>query len=204
MKKMTPFFTIAILVCITTFVVFASNQNRDRSYAYLIVAQPPDNDLIPSGISDKSCEGADSEGDLWSTASSWFGYYLRDGELLCGASAYAYVSCYSSNSSYETSYDLYAEVPDGFQYPNVRDPETQTGYGSFYDSEYRSGEANGMLYSMGGSTPNGSVSATGTNPSSNETHNTSAASPTPSTARDFEIICDACDDYGCSLCNSYR
>ena len=49
MKKLTAFFTIALLVCIATFVVFASNHSRDVSYAYLVVAQPPDNDLIRGG-----------------------------------------------------------------------------------------------------------------------------------------------------------
>lgn len=34
MKKMTAFFSIALLVCIATFVAFASNINRDASYCF--------------------------------------------------------------------------------------------------------------------------------------------------------------------------
>ena len=63
MKKMTAFFTIALLVCIATFVAFA-NINRDVSHCFLTV----DNDF-PAGYSDEDCTGTDSEGPLYSTAS---------------------------------------------------------------------------------------------------------------------------------------
>lgn len=204
MKKLTPFFTIAILVCITTFVVFASNQNRDASYSNLTVRQSTVHEFATAGeISDEDNTGTDSEGPLWSTASSWSGVYLNEnGELRYGASGYGYISCNTDNENYKTTYDLYAKVPEGLQYPNVRDPETQTGYGSFYDSEYRSGEGNALFFSLGSSS--GSASASGKNLSNGDQHNTSAASPTPSTARDLEIICAVCDDYGCSLCDRYR
>ena len=47
MKKLTAFFTIALLVCIATFVAFASNINRDTSISTLVRAQPDDNLDIP-------------------------------------------------------------------------------------------------------------------------------------------------------------
>ena len=43
MKKMTAFFSIALLVCIATFVAFASNQNRNSSVCRLYVPNPDDN-----------------------------------------------------------------------------------------------------------------------------------------------------------------
>ncbi len=49
MKKLTAFFTIAILVCIATFVVFASNQNRDVSHCFLIRSVPEGMVLISAG-----------------------------------------------------------------------------------------------------------------------------------------------------------
>ena len=205
MKRITVFFTSALLVCIATFVVFAftTNHNRDVSYASLAVAQPPDNALI-GGISDKDGTGTDSEGPLWSTASAWFGFFIQDGSLRCGASGYAYVACYSSNIRYETLYDLYAKVPELMHIVSVRDPATRTRFGTFYDSITVTGEANGNLYNINTANPEASVLAKGENPSNNDTHNTSSSSPTPSNARDFEIICDACNDSGCSLCSRYR
>ena len=184
MKKLTAFFTIAILVCIATFVVFASNQNRDVSHCFLIREGP--NDDFPGDYSDEDNTGTDSEGPLYSTASSWFGYYRSGGDLRCAASGYGYVSCSPSNSNYITTYSLYAKVPSGLQSPNERNPQTLPRKGSFSDSVSRSGEGNGMLYSRGGAS--GSASARGNNPSNGDQHNTSAASPTPSTARDLEII----------------
>lgn len=202
MKKWTAFFTIAILVCIATFVVFASNPNRDVSYSQMVVAQPSDN-ISPFGLSDIDNTGTDSEGPLWSTASSWSGWYRnKDGDLKCGASGYGYVSCYTDNENYETTYSLYAEVPVPFQDPNFRNPQALPMEGSFYDSVYRWGELNASSHNPRGS--RGRASASGKNPSNGDQHNTSAASPTPGTARDLEIICDACDDYGCSLCDKYR
>lgn len=118
-------------------------------------------------------------------------------------SANAYVSCWTDNDNYETKYDLRAEVPAGFQYPNVRNPDTQTEEGSFSDYEDRSGSKNGWHHEIS-TDPNASASASGTNLSSGETHNTSAATPTVSTARDFDINCGFCDDSGCDVCNPHR
>ena len=185
MKKMTAFFTIALLVCIATFVAFASNQNRDASYCFLTREAPDD---FPGQYSDEDNTGTDSEGPLYSTGSSWFGYYYDDDKLRCGACGYGYVSCSTDNENYETTYNLYAKVPSGLQNPNVREPQTLQRDGSFTDSVYVSGEGNGLFFSLGGAS--GSAGANGNNPSNGDQHNTSAASPTPTTARDLEIIDD--------------
>ncbi|MDE0482653.1 MAG: hypothetical protein OXI67_08765 [Candidatus Poribacteria bacterium] len=118
-------------------------------------------------------------------------------------SAYAYVSCSSDNHNYETKYNLRAEVPAGFQYPNVRNPDTQTEEGAFSDYEDRSGSKNGWGHEIS-TNPNASASANGTNLTSGEKHSTSAATPTPSTARDFDIYCGLCSDQGCDVCNDHR
>jgi len=60
MKRLTAFFTIAILVCIATFVAYASNQNRDMSYS-LLVREGPDDDF-PGQYKRESNSGVDSEG----------------------------------------------------------------------------------------------------------------------------------------------
>ena len=187
MKKMTAFFTIALLVCIAIFVAFASNQNRYASYSFLVLEGPDDD--FPGEYSDEDNTGTDGEGPLYSTASSWFGYYRNDnGDLKCAASGYGYVSCSTDNENYETTYSLYAKVPSGLQDPHERNPQTLPIEGSFSDSVTRSGEGNGMLYTRGGAS--GSASASGKNPSNGDQHNTSAASPTPTTARELEIIDD--------------
>ena len=184
MKKLTAFFTIAILVCIATLVVFASNQNRDVSHCFLIREGP--NDDFPGKYSEEDNTGTDSQGPLWSTASSWFSYYRNnDGKLRAAASGYGYVSCSPSNGNYETKYSLYAKVPSVLQDPHERNPQTVKQFGSFSDSAYVSGDGNGNIHRGGAS---GSASASGKNPANGDQHNTSAASPTPSTARDLEII----------------
>ena len=76
MKKLTAFFTLALLVCIVTFVAFASNLNRDVSHCFLILKGPDDD--FPGMYSDEDNTGTDSEGPLYSAASSWFGYYRND------------------------------------------------------------------------------------------------------------------------------
>ena len=183
MKKLTAFFTIALLVCIAIFVAFASNQNRETSWACL-TREGPDDDF-PGEYSSKDCTGSDSEGPLWSTASSGFWYYRDNGDLMCGASGYGYISCSPSNDNYRTEYKLYAGVPDSFPvYPHERKPDEKTRKGSFSDSEYVSGEDKGNRHSMAGTNPSGSASARGEDPNG-AVNNTSAASPTPSTARDL-------------------
>ena len=197
MKKMTAFFTIALLVCIATFVAFASNQNRDVSHTFLTL-QGTDEDF-PGGYSDEDNTGTDSEGPLYCTASSWFGYYHNDnGDFKCSASAYAYVSCSTTNLAYRTTYTLYAEVPELIQNPNIRNPQTLPREGSFSDSVSRDGEANGEWLNMGGA--NASTSAFGKDPIKGDQHTASAATPTPATARVLEIICKYCNN-GCSLCD---
>lgn len=67
MKRLTTFFTIAILVCIATFVVFASNQNRDISCSTLTVAPATLHEFLTAGdISDEDNSASDSEGPLTS------------------------------------------------------------------------------------------------------------------------------------------
>lgn len=237
MKRLTVFFTIAILVCIATFVAFASNQNRDSSWAYLEVNTTYGSAYNPPTYTDKGCSGSDSEGPLWSTADSWVGYtdngytwkpignitwdyrykpsgffdhelqfviiehtgkkhlgkvwkgqwHYKNYDKIFGASAYSYISCNTSNDKYETSYNLYAEIPKGFDFPNIRNPDIQKEFGSFSDSEYRGGSVSGWDHEIS-TNPNSSASASGTNPSSGESHSTSAATPTAATARDFEIL----------------
>ena len=188
MKKMTAFFTIALLVCIAICVAFAAQkQNRYVSHCFLIVANPDDD--LPHRFSDIDNTGTDGEGPLYSTASSWTGYYRNDnGELKFGASGYAYVSCYPEKGNYETTYSLRAEIPEGLSFVHKREPEVLPREGSFSDSEYVSGEGNGMFFGLNGAS--GSASASGKNPSNEAQHNTSAASPTSATARVLEIIGD--------------
>lgn len=204
MKRLTAFFTIAILVCIATFVVFASNQNRDISSSTITVLTDTLHEFLTAGdILSEDNSAADSEGPLTSWGHAWSSYFLNeDGELRFDASGYGYVSCYTDNLNYKTTYTLYAKVPVGVQYPNERNPQTLPKLGSFYDYVSRDGDANGLFYSLGGSS--GSASASGINPSNGDQHNTSAATPTPITARNLYIVCEECDHKGCSLCDSHR
>ena len=182
MKKLTAFFTIVLLVSIAIFFAFASNQNRDTSRSRLVYAQPDDN--LPFTVKSESNSGVDSEDTLYSVGYSYFSYFRNgDGDLRCSAGASAYVSCSSTNANYITTYTLYAKVPGTLDIPNVRNPQTLPKKGFFSDSVYRSGEGNGAHYTRGGAS--GSASASGTDPSSGAQHNTSAASPTPETARDL-------------------
>ena len=183
MKKMTAFFTIALLVCIAICVAFAANQNRDVSHCFLI--KDVDDDF-PGPFSDEDCTGTDSEGPLYSTGSAWTGYYHENGDLRFGASGYGYVSCYTDNGNYKTTYKLHVKVPAALAFVNERNPEENERRGSFSDSEYVSGEGNGDNFSLGGAS--GSASASGKNPSNNAQHSTSAAAPTRVTARDIERI----------------
>ena len=180
MKKMTAFFTIALLVCIATFVAFASNQNRNSFVCRLYVPNPDDN--IPHTYKSEYNYGSDSEGPLSSSGASYTGYW-RNGneELRFGASGSGYVNCYTDHDKYETTYKLYAKVPEALQYPHERNPQTLPKVGSFSDSVSRAGEGNGLFFSLGGAS--GSAEAGGKNPSNNDQHNTSATSPTAATAR---------------------
>ena len=63
MKKLTAFFTIALLVCIATFVAFASTSNRHTSHSVLI-REGPDDDF-PGEYSSESNSGVDSQGPLY-------------------------------------------------------------------------------------------------------------------------------------------
>ncbi len=200
MKKMTAFVTIALLVCITIFVAFAANQNQNRYASYCFLTVDVD-DVFPGPYSDEASTGTDGEGPLWSTGSSWTGYYHNDnGDLRFGVSGYGYVACDPDNPNYETEYSLSAKIPDNLHYLSERTPQTVKKFGSFSKSVFLDGEGNGANFLLGGAS--GSASASGKNPSNENQHNTSAASPTPVTARDLEIIgdCDWCNGEGCSGC----
>lgn len=186
MKKLTVFFTITLLVCIAIFVAFASNQNRTTSYSQL-VREGPDDDF-PGKFSEEYNSGIDGEGPLYSSGSSSFSYYRNnEGELKAAAWGYASVSCSTNNENYRTTYTLYAEVPSELEDLNVRNPEVQPKKGSFSDSTHASGDGNGNILRGGA---RGSATARGINPTNKDQNNTSAASPTPSTARDREIVDD--------------
>ena len=118
-------------------------------------------------------------------------------------SADAYVSCWTDNANYKTEYNLYAQVPAGFQYPNYRKIGPITKYGSFSRSTSRSGDKDGWDHEIS-TNPNGQASASGTNPSDGTTHNTSAFTPTPGSANELTINCGFCDDSGCDVCNPHR
>ena len=148
--------------------------------------------------------GSDSEGPLASWAHAWAGYFINeDGEFRFDASGYGYIACYTDNERYRTTYSLYAKVPEGVTYVNERNPQTLSEYGSFYDYVSVDGDANGSHYKLLGSS-SGSASASGINPTNGDQHSTSAATPTPSTARDLVIACELCSDFGCALCDQYR
>ena len=182
MKKLTAFLTIGLLVCIAIFVAFASNQNRVTSRSRLVYAQPDDN--LPVTVKSESNSGVDREDTLYSVGYSQFSYFRNgDGDFRCSAGGSAYVSCSSTNADYRTTYTLYAKVPKGLDIPHFRNPQTLPREGFFSDSVYRSGEGNGAHYTRGGAS--GSATANGKNPSNGDQHNTSAASPTPATARDL-------------------
>ena len=168
MKKMTAFFTIALLVCIAICVAFASSQNHNRDVSHCFLTHEGPDDDFPGDYSDEDCTGTDSEGPLYSTGSAWTGYYHENGDLRFGASGYGYVSCYTDNANYRTTYNLHAKVHPNLAFVNERNPETSEQRGSFSDSEYVYGDGNGANFSLGGAI--GSGSASGKNPSNGDQH----------------------------------
>ena len=183
--------------------------NNTEAFAYPAGAEGALNEILDAGhYFENNLVLEDAEGTLTDVvgflANEDFKIYrAKTYNRKFAVSAYAYISCSTDNDDYETRYDLYAEVPAGFQFPNVRDPDTQTEEGAFSDSEFRNGDAGGWDHEIS-TEPNASVSASGTNPSNGETHNTSAATPTISTARDFDIYCGLCSNSGCDVCNPHR
>jgi len=142
--------------------------------------------ISPVSINVKAIQVLIVRGPLYSVGYSEFRYFRNEnGDLRCSAGAVAYVACSSSNADYRTTYTLYAKVPELCQDPNVRNPQTLPRDGMFSDSVTRYGQADGNLLARGGAS--GRASASGKNPSNNDLHNTSAASPTPETARELEI-----------------
>ena len=92
MKKMTAFFTIALLVCIATFVAFA-NINRDASSSTLVMAQTDDNLPVYIKVQSEFNSGVDSQGPLYSAGSTGYWYYRSGEDLMININGYGYVSC---------------------------------------------------------------------------------------------------------------
>ena len=190
MKKLTAFFTIALLVCIATFVAFA-NINRDASCSTLVMAQPDDNldENLPIEIEIKVQSefnwGVDSQGPLYSAGSTGYWYYRSGEDLMININGYACVFCYTDNDNYETTYSLSAKVPGNIDIPNERTPQTLPKEGSFSHYVYRAGDGDGVIYGRSGA--HGKASATGKNLSNNDQHSTSAEAPTPVTARNLYL-----------------
>ncbi len=130
----------------------------------------------------------------------------KDYDERFAVSSYAYVSCNTDYNRYKTTYDLYAEVHSDFTWPNIRHvhpPHPRKGY--FSDSVYRWGDTapeGGWKYKLEQSTLVATASADGKHPSSGETHSTSAEAP--ENANIIDVVCDHCDDAGCSKCNPHR
>ncbi len=108
-------------------------------------------------------------------------------------SAYAYLSCSTSYERYKTTVKkLRVKVPawltifDPVGSSNERDPHEHVRVGSFSISEFVAGEVNRwdiMLLNYG----EAEVDATGTNPTTEDTHSTTAFAPTEVTAVDIYI-----------------
>ena len=234
MKKLTIGLTIAILVSITSFVAFSDYAILEVNTSYGQGYNPPGILSRDCTETDSSGPlSLYSTASTWAgyTDDGYTGKWVYGGNdknkiptfsedtriwLLLGqiwkikelkkkfaVSAYAYVSYNSSTPNYKTSYNLHAEVPVGFQYPHKRKPGTQTKYGYFSKFEFRHGAKDGWNYSLNTSTI-ASASATGFDPNTKGTEETSSEAPTPSTADELIIWCDYCNDSGCSACSSHR
>ncbi len=165
-------------------------------------SKPP----FPDWLRNRGVFESNANWDVWkNSAGKLVGHWdwAIDYHKIFAVSAYAYISCSSSNANYKTTYDLYAEVPSGFHIEPIRDPDTQTEYGSFSDNEFRDGSVGGWDHELS-TEPAANVSANGLNPSDGSTHNTESEAPTTSTAHDLYVYCDFCSDSGCSICSDYR
>ena len=182
MKKMTAFFTIALLVCIATFVAFA-NINRDASSSTLVMAQTDDNLPVYIKVQSESNSGVDSQGPLYSAGSTGYWYYRSGEDLMININGAASVSCSTDNEDYRTTYSVSAKVPGNLDTPPERTPQTLPMDGSFSHYVYRAGDGNGVLYSMSGA--HGKASATGKDPANDDQHSTSAEAPTRVNARNL-------------------
>ena len=133
-------------------------------------------------------------------------WQYKDYDERITVSSYASVSCYTDYARYKTTYDLYAEVHRDFQWPNVRHVHPPfPRKGSFYDYVLRWGDTapeGGWKYELDQSSLIAKVSANGTHPSSGETHSTS--SEARENPNELIILCDYCDDSGCSMCHPHR
>ena len=197
MKNMTTFFMIALFVCIATFLAFAANKNRDTSLCQL---EFDANDEFPGGpYFSVDNTGSDSEGALWSTASSFSGFYFNEDEdVKFHANSYAYISCMTDNNNYVTKYNLHVKVQATLAFFAERDPEGLVRRGAFADSQFVYGdEGNPLWYKLEDTSAKGS--ANGENLTTGAQHNTSSEAPTSVTARDIEIY--GCPD-GTTVCST--
>ena len=186
MKKLTAFFTIALLVCIAIFLAFASNINRDGSSSSLVMAQSDDNLPAYINIKSESNSGVDSHGPLYSAGSTGYYYYRSGEDLMISINGAASVSCSTDNEDYRTTYSVSAKVPGNLDTPPERTPQVLPKDGSFSHYVYRAGDGNANLYNMSGA--HGKASATGKNPANKkDQHSTSAEAPTPTNARNLYI-----------------
>ncbi|MYB94745.1 hypothetical protein F4054_12120 [Candidatus Poribacteria bacterium] len=181
MKKLTAFFTIALLVCLATFVAFA-NINRVTSSSTLVMAQTDDNLPAYINVQSEFNSGVDSQGPLYSAGSTGYSYSRSGKDLMININGAASVSCSTDNDEYETTYSVSAKVPGNLDNPPERTPQTLPKFGSFSHYVYRAGDGNGKLYGRSGA--GGSASATGEDPNGDQ-HSTSAEAPTPATARNL-------------------
>ena len=183
--------------------------NNTEAFAYPAGAEGALNEILDAGhYFENNLVLEDAEGTLTDVvgflANEDFKIYrAKTYNRKFAVSADAYVSCWTDNANYKTEYNLYAQVPAGFQYPNYRKIGPITKYGSFSRSTSRSGDKDGWDHEIS-TNPNGQASASGTNPSDGTTHNTSAFTPTPGSANELTINCGFCDDSGCDVCNPHR
>ena len=185
MKKLTAFFTIALLVCIATFVAFA-NINRVTSCSTLVMAQTDDNLPVEIKVQSEFNSGVDSQGPLYSAGSTGYWYYRSGEDLMININGAASVSCSPDNEDYRTTpYSVSAKVPGNLDNPPERTPQTLPRDGSFSHYVYRAGDGNGLLYGRSGA--HGKASATGKDPANGDQHSTSAEAPTPVTARNLYL-----------------
>ena len=126
-------------------------------------------------------------------------------------SAYAYISCSTSYERYKTTVNkLRVKVPawltisEPVGSSNERNPHAFRKRGPFSKSEYVAGYAPGWNYELSPDYAEAEVDATGTNPTTEDTHSTTAFAPTEVTAVEIIIACDICNDAGCEVCDPYR
>lgn len=133
-------------------------------------------------------------------------WQYKDYDERITVSSYATVSCTAKGVQYKTSYTLYAEVHSDAIFPHVRRKHPPTPRkGAFSDYVIRWGDIDpdgGWKYELDQSSLSATVTADGTCPPTGKTHETSSEALIH--PNDLIIVCDHCDDNGCSLCSDHR